>query len=324
MEDIFQWENEIGDVLNRIRSSDFNDHGILYGMDRIIDDDSCGYRLNNEQRDAFRKIIMSENLSILTGLPGTGKSSVIERLYKFYDMRGKRMIITAPTGCAISNIIQRIRPEIQKHTIGTIHKVFFNNVEMERPDVVIVDEASMIPYELFLTILKYTDQNQCKIILVGDPQQLHPIDVGQLFATLVKNDRIHQVYKQCIFNLRKVVRADCVPLYETIRDISCGEFDPGENFHDNCRFIKCDDGQIIELMDVWMKENGVTKDNSLILVGQNEGKFGMKRLNLYLQDFLGRRMEIDCIVSVIMSVRRWMEREPNRNIFMMFIWVIKF
>lgn len=140
--------------------------------------------LNEEQLAAVDGAVNNEFIYSITGSAGTGKSTVIKTIYERLTDNGKRVAVIAPTGRA-ANLLRK------KMDCGeTIHK-FLNyytkdNGESYQPrygrddpitgiDVVIVDEASMVNRSVFDNLLSALP-NKCKVVLVGDINQLPPIE----------------------------------------------------------------------------------------------------------------------------------------------------
>jgi len=134
--------------------------------------------LNPEQVSAVEKSLNGK-MSIITGVAGTGKTTIIKEIAK----RLECFILCAPTGKAAA----RLR-EASGLDSSTIHKMLGYNgvtfmVKSLAGNNIIIDEASMIDSQLMAEIIK---RNPSKLILVGDAAQLPPVGVGSPFHDLVK------------------------------------------------------------------------------------------------------------------------------------------
>ncbi|ATG97421.1 AAA family ATPase [Mesoplasma lactucae] len=158
------------------------------------------FKYDNEQRDALRKSINS-NFMLLTGGPGTGKSTVIKGIYKlakYVNNWDKQNIkVAAPTGRAAA----RLNEIDQELNATTIHKMLgaeengffrFNNSNPLEYNLLILDESSMIENFLFARVVDAAKDIQ-KIILVGDRNQLSSVGYGELFANLLDVEQITKV-----------------------------------------------------------------------------------------------------------------------------------
>ena len=135
--------------------------------------------------DQFRSIQVAfrEKVVCLTGGPGTGKSYVIQEMIRRFS---KRACVCAPTGKAVSLLREKVACDV-----GTVHKILgIKNgkdllfLEKMLPyDMVIVDECSMIDVALWAALLRNVP-NEARLILVGDPHQLPPVEAGSLFGEL--------------------------------------------------------------------------------------------------------------------------------------------
>lgn len=143
-----------------------------------------GFEYDQEQIAAIRQIIGS-NVSIITGLAGCGKSSMLNAVTKLAKMRGLRI-----EQCALSGRASSKMSEITKVSGKTIHRLLNYLPDEERflygldnpvpADLIILDEASMVGGELFLSLIEAIPSG-AKFIMVGDHHQLEAIGLANVF-----------------------------------------------------------------------------------------------------------------------------------------------
>lgn len=152
--------------------------------------------LTEEQMEAIRGAILSDGrLSILTGGPGVGKTTVISQIvdgiqnaYPTLEIR-----LLAPTGKASKRIKEQMgEREVE---VSTIHKFLGygkkfiskeDRDEVKKSGLVIIDESSMVDVEIFYQLLIALDMSKTKIILVGDEDQLPSIGAGDILHDFIK------------------------------------------------------------------------------------------------------------------------------------------
>ena len=172
-----------------------------------------------KEKRAALKTLFSRRLSVLTGGAGTGKTSVLKVFLQELDRAEGRnpTLLLAPTGKA------RVRLSTKtKRNAMTIHQ-FLLKQDWFVPDIfalrqqsdqkpyqattVIVDECSMIPTDLFGTLLRALDMGPLsRLILVGDPNQLPPIGPGRPFADTI--EWLQKEFRECIAPLSVCMRPD--------------------------------------------------------------------------------------------------------------------
>lgn len=131
-------------------------------------------------------IILQSRISILTGMPGAGKTTVVKQILNaVYDV-DQRAILCAPTGMAARRMKQCC-----SHDATTIHRALgkSDGVTLGNADVVIVDELSMISIELFRDLITAIRPG-AMVLFVGDPDQLSSIDPGKVLQDLIDSGEI--------------------------------------------------------------------------------------------------------------------------------------
>ena len=179
-------EYDIAYHLRRIKEGEATVHCSDYDIDQAIAEAEYGqgFKYTDEQKAAIYKIIGS-NVSILTGLGGTGKSTLLNGVVKFCQRKGLRIEQCALSGRASSKL-----SEITGADGKTIHRLLIWDPENDRfkrnednpipADVIILDETSMVGGELFLSLVRAIGP-KTKFIMVGDHHQLEAIGLCNVF-----------------------------------------------------------------------------------------------------------------------------------------------
>ncbi len=157
------------------------------------------------QRQAICEAV-SNGIFILTGGPGTGKTTILNAVISILEQRGYDIAVCAPTGRAAKRLT-----EVSGRAATTIHRLIGVQtreqdkqefVHHERNplafDVVIVDEMSMVDSMLFYHLIQAL-QPTCKLILTGDSNQLPSVSAGNVLRELIASDRIPCVELKEVF-----------------------------------------------------------------------------------------------------------------------------
>ena len=163
--------------------------------------------LHDLQREAVIKAL-SEGLFILTGGPGTGKTTTIKSIISGLERRNLRFVLAAPTGRAAKRM-----SETTGYEASTIHRLLsikhnpeeradaYFEMNEDNPldvDAVIIDEASMVDIFLFNSLLKAISPG-CKLIVVGDSNQLPSVGPGQVLKDMLDSGVCPNVELKYIF-----------------------------------------------------------------------------------------------------------------------------
>ena len=156
--------------------------------------------LSEAQRDAIRKLIENRVVA-LTGLPGTGKTTIIRAIVRLFKQTSVSCILMAPTGIAAKRLAA-----VTGEPASTIHRTLgwtgtqweFNGRNKYTIGAVIVDEMSMVDQELFYRILDALDPSTM-LVLVGDDAQLPSVGPGNVLRELIACAKIPHVRLTHIF-----------------------------------------------------------------------------------------------------------------------------
>ena len=155
--------------------------------------------LAEEQKNAVINAVNS-GVSVITGGPGTGKTTIINAIIKYFERRAEVVLLAAPTGRAAKRIT-----ESTGYNAQTIHRLLefsgeptedgqksvlkFARNEMYplECEAVIIDEASMVDSHLFYALIKAV-QRGTRLVLVGDTDQLPPVGAGNVLRDIITSD----------------------------------------------------------------------------------------------------------------------------------------
>ncbi len=159
-----------------------------------------------QQREAIRTA-GERRIMLLTGGPGTGKTTTLDAILDLFDRLGLKSQLAAPTGRAAKRLT-----ELTGREASTIHRlleaqfdsetglmVFFHDEDNPlKLDAMIIDEASMVDLLLMQSLLRALPE-RCRLVLVGDPDQLPSVGAGNLFSDFIRSKRVPTVRLTEIF-----------------------------------------------------------------------------------------------------------------------------
>lgn len=253
------------------------------------------FELSDEQMD-FLKMVLENNMTILTAAGGTGKSAATGVLVKMLSDSGISCLLMTPTGKSA-----KVLEAYAKYPAHTIHRALGYNPTTgwnDTPvpyDVVIVDEFSMCSLHLMKHILRSIDFTTTRLVMIGDNEQLPPINAGNLLHDFIYSKQI----PTSIFT--KVFRYGSNGLLTVATDIRFGkEYLSNDEalvtFGDNKDYIfkRCIDEKMLkEALAIYKKllttgYNGkiYKPEDIVILSSYNRGEYGAVNINEKIQNIL--------------------------------------
>ena len=253
-------------------------------------------KFNDEQKSAIKGSLIN-NFFIITGGPGTGKTTIIKAIVDIYedmnfDTELEDITLLAPTGRASKRITESV-----KRKSSTIHKFLKWNKETKEFSVnrfnpsftklVIVDEASMIDIFLFNSLLDALREN-VKLILVGDKHQLPSIAPGNVLGDLLNIVEIPKIYLEEIYRTKK--DSYIIPLANQIKNKVM--FNEVPSSYSDFKFINSPDILIkkyLEEVVTKARDKKLNIDNFQVLIPMYKGENGIENINRLMQDIFNPR-----------------------------------
>ena len=163
--------------------------------------------LSEKQKEAI-ELVNENNVTIITGGPGTGKTTIIKSIIDIYEQKGNKVVLCAPTGRAAKKMTETTGKEASTlHRLLEIGKIDENNfyqtsTEYEGApidaDLIIVDELSMVDMFVMSYLLKCIYKGT-KLILVGDCDQLSSVGPGSVLKDLIASEHVQTIHLDKIF-----------------------------------------------------------------------------------------------------------------------------
>ena len=247
--------------------------------------------MHENQKNAVSTAI-NNGVSIITGGPGTGKTTIVKCILQLFNNMHKNVLLLAPTGRASKRLSESTGKEAQ-----TIHRALeldfstsnmfnYNNMNKLPHDVIIVDEVSMVDIQLFYYLLRAIRKG-AHLILVGDKDQLASVGAGNVLADLLESNKIAtvcltQIYRQSENSL----------IITNAHAINNGKMPTINNKSNDFFFLEKEDNESIlkNVVDMCTTRisNFLKTDNSKIqvLAPMKAGVCGLDNMNKCLQNEL--------------------------------------
>ncbi len=251
--------------------------------------------LGAEQRDAVA-LALGSDLCVITGGPGTGKTTIVKVLVAAASLRGEEWALAAPTGRAAQRLGEACGREAR-----TLHRLLeynpqkggFQRTASRQLDkglaAVLIDEVSMVDLPLLNALIEALPAD-CRLVLVGDADQLPSVGPGQVLADLVASGiapvaRLSEVYRQAqgsgiVRNAHRMLRGET--------PVSAEHEEGRKDF-----FLVPREGAdavrkaLVEILSARLPARGFDPlDEVQVLTPMHKGPLGSRSLNLLLQDRL--------------------------------------
>ena len=246
------------------------------------------------QRKAV-ELAAEHGVLILTGGPGTGKTTTVRGIVSLFERMGLAIVLAAPTGRAAQRVGELTGREAQTihRLLGmswneATHEVTFTKGEKEplEADAVIVDEMSMVDLPLFAALLRALRPGT-RLVMVGDADQLPSVGPGNVFSDLIRSGKVETVF------LREVFRqAERSAIIRNAHAVNAGEPPRLQNDQGDFYFLCRRDAQravstVVELCQSRLPEKmGIPVGDIQVLTPTRKGPAGTENLNRLLQDAL--------------------------------------
>lgn len=291
--DYYRAESFISDRIHILKDfsspEDFNYDAMI-----DIEEEEHGISYESMQRQAITTAI-SRGLMVLTGGPGTGKTTTLNAIISIFEKKGDKVLLAAPTGRAAKRM-----SDLTGYEAKTIHRllevvydggdspVFAHNENNPLDcDVLVIDEMSMVDSILFEKLLRAVRLG-CKLIMVGDFHQLPSVGAGNLLEDIIQSGVVPVVELTEIF---RQAQKSCI--VTNAHKIVSGEYPDLTRKDSDFFFFKREDyGQAVELIvDLTRRRlpnayNYSPTDDIQIITPSKKGTVGTVELNKILQDKL--------------------------------------
>ena len=257
-------------------------------------EEASGITYSQQQRVALEEA-MTSGLLLITGGPGTGKTTVLNGILHLLGHMQLRCLLAAPTGRAAKRLT-----EVTGEDASTIHRLleagidphtgnmFFAKDEDNplKADVIIVDEMSMVDIQLLCSLLKAIPQGK-RLILVGDPDQLPPVGPGYPFSDCLRSEQLPCVRLTEIFR-----QAQESLIVMNAHRVNHGQLPELRNRTSDFFFLPCRSEEqlaqtVAGLCTTRLPKNmGIPADQIQVLTPTRKGAVGTWGLNALLQSQL--------------------------------------
>ncbi len=292
LQENFQNEEDIADLLKNIDNKEIKYYDYSEKIKKLEEKLKITY--NDDQKKAINTSL-NNNITIISGGPGTGKTTIINAIVKLYIEHNKltnldiieQIALLAPTGRASKKMSQStglpastIHRYLKWNKDSNDFMVNENNKNYQR--LIIVDEVSMIDGSLFTALLKGL-HSYIKLILVGDAFQLPSVGPGFILSDLISSDCFNYVPLNLIYR-----QSENSYIPYLAREVKNKEL--SEEFltkKDDYNFIRCDNKDILNMVRKIVKagiDKGYDENNLQVLAPMYKGENGIDNLNKMMSE----------------------------------------
>ena len=292
--------------------------------------------LSEKQREAVIAV-QEHNVCVITGGPGTGKTTIIKTIIEMYKQEEKKVVLCAPTGRAAKRMSEATGEEAKTlHRLLEIGKTSSDELQNIDPnvevapldaDVIIVDEVSMVDIFLMNYLLQAIYKGT-KLVLVGDSNQLPSVGPGNVLKDIIQSERLTTITLNKIF--RQAAKSKIIlnshKVNEGISIFSKDEQNENEELLEDFFFINETNKlkvleNIISLCTGRLEKYGnyTFAQNIQVISPTKKGELGTKELNKSLQQAINpeseEKNERKYIDSVFREGDRIMQIKNNYDIY---------
>ncbi len=304
LEQLYKAEKNIAEKLTAIR--DCKNTKLIKNFENEIkkSEKKLDIQLSEKQFEAIKQI-NENNVCIITGGPGTGKTTIIKCVIEIYKSHKKKVVLCAPTGRAAKRMSETTGEEAK-----TIHRLLeigkFEEDKLESidsdvtpvdSDILVIDEMSMVDVFLMNYLVKAIFLGT-KIIFVGDPNQLPSVGPGSILKDLISSEKFTTVHLDKIF--RQAAKSKIiVNAHKVNNGINfIGNKDYDEDMENDFFYINESNQdkmlyQVLSLSKERLKNYGDYEffKNIQVLTPTKKGRMGTKELNKSLQQELNPKVD---------------------------------
>ncbi len=281
--------NRINDIKEVIKNETIEDYISQYEKEANI-------KFNDDQKSAI-KGSLKNNLYIITGGPGTGKTTIIKAIVSImksvYKVRDTDIALLAPTGRSAKRMMESVNaPAYTIHKFlkwnketGSFQMNEFNKVNEK---IIIVDEASMVDIFLMSSLLNALKFN-VKLLLIGDANQLPSIGPGDVLNDLLKLDNVKSKRLNIIYRVKEGSYITYLA-----NDIKNKKYFDSFDSYSDFRFIESSDENIMTYLSEIcskVKEKNINIENFQVLVPMYKGLCGIDNINRLMSNIFNNRSD---------------------------------
>lgn len=291
-------ETQISERLKKISS--YKKSPFLVRTESIFEqiEKRLSIKLTDLQLQAI-KASLENKITLITGGPGTGKTTIIKGILEAYRQAGSKIILCAPTGRAAKKM-----EETTGYPAQTIHRLLEYNPQTKgfrknernplKCDLIIIDESSMIDTVLMYSMLKAIPES-ATVVFVGDVDQLPSVGPGAVFRDLIESNfadcvRLTEIFRQSkesliVLNAHRINNGYMPILENRIKERSDFLFYPRTEPESVLKTI-------VHLISSYIPLTyGIPKENIQVLTPMYKGEIGVSNLNSVLKEVINPKKE---------------------------------
>lgn len=276
-------------LIKNIKKFKKEEPDVMFVPDLVINEVIANESLDIKQIEAIRQALQNR-LSIVTGGPGTGKTHTINMIVKCQEKFNPEstIVMAAPTGKA-----SRRMSELTKRDASTLHRLLGifdsdgKNKKKIKADLLIIDESSMVDAVLAKTLFESINK-ECKVVLVGDVNQIEAVGVGAFFKDVINSKSVPTVVLDKVFRQGEgsvIISNSKSLLEERIDDI---QFDAKDFTLTTRKTVEGVQNVIVEMMKRKLFNYKASLDDIYVLTPTNETLLGTKELNRAIQQAVNK------------------------------------